>query len=70
MTAVVVEKVDWLKEGPVPQSRAVTLGCKQWLKPKPAMLGVGTLNAKTVAPVESSSAPAAPSTRAGARGPG
>lgn len=69
VTAVIVEKIDWLKEGPVPQSRAVTLGCKQWLKPKQAPLGVPTLNAPTVAPVESAAPAAAPSSSATAKGP-
>lgn len=69
VTAVVVEKIDWLKEGPVPQSRMVTLGCKQWLLPKKSPMGVPTLNAPTVAAVEPAGAPSAPSGSSTAKGP-
>ena len=69
VTAVVVERIDWLKEGPVPQSRMVTLGCKQWLLPKKSPMGVPTLNAPTVAAVEPAGAPSAPSSSGTAKGP-
>lgn len=68
VTAVVVERIDWLKEGPVPQSRLVTLGCKQWLLPKRAPLGVPTLNAPTVAATQTPQ-PSAPSSSGTAKGP-
>lgn len=69
VTAVIVEKIDWPKDGPAPQSKVVTLGCKQWLKPKQSPLGVPTLNAPTVAPVQPPGSPSAPSGSASARGP-
>lgn len=69
VTAVIVEKIDWYKDGPVPQSKTVTLGCKQWLLPKKAPLGVPKLNAPTVAPVQGASAPSKPSGSSGAKGP-
>lgn len=67
VTAVIVEKVDWPKDGPFPQSKVVTLSCKQWLKPKQAPLGDPTLNASTVAPYEpvGASKPSASSTAKG-----
>lgn len=62
VTAVLVEKVSAPKAGSVRGSVEVTITVKQWLKPRPALVGVPTLNVPTVASVEPTRAPAAPST--------
>lgn len=69
VAAVIVEKIDWPKDGPVPQSKVVTLGCKQWLKPKPAPMGVPQLNLANVADVLPNPTTSAPSGSGAAKGP-
>lgn len=50
--AIVAEKVDWYGEGPVPQSRSVKFACKEWVKPKKAVVGTPVITGPTFAAVE------------------
>lgn len=65
LASFVVGEVEWFAEGPVPQSRQVTLSCTQALPPKKIIPGTPQLNAANAAGVPN----AAPSSSAGKRGP-
>lgn len=47
--SIIVEEVEWFGDGPVAQSKQVTLGCKQALPSKKVLSGTPRLNAPGVA---------------------
>lgn len=65
LATFVVGEVEWFAEGPVKQSRQVTLSCTQALPPKKIIPGTPQLNAANLGGVPN----APPSTSAGKRGP-
>jgi len=65
LASFVVGEVEWFAEGPVKQSRQVTLSCTQALPPKKAFTGTGQLNA----PNEGGVPNAPPSSSSAKRGP-
>ena len=69
ITTIVVESVTWYEAGPAPQSRTVTLECKQALPPKPGVVGKSVVNAPNRGGVGDAPGPSAPSSSSGARGP-
>ncbi len=52
--SIIVEEIEWFGDGPVAQSKQVTLGCKQALPSKKVISGTPQLNAANVAGVADS----------------
>lgn len=69
ITTIVVESVTWYEAGPAPQSRTVTLECKQALPPKKTIAGTPQINTANLGGIPPAGAPSAPSSSSGARGP-
>ena len=57
VAGIVVEKTDWYGEGPVAGTRMVKCACKQWLKPRRAVIGTPVITGPTTAAVEPVSLP-------------
>lgn len=55
---IIVEGVEWFADGPVKQSKMVTLDCKQALPPKKIISGTPQLNAANVGGVPNATNPA------------
>lgn len=56
--SIIVEGVEWFAEGPVKQSKMVTLDCKQALPTKPVVSGTPQLNAPNLGGVPNAPNPA------------
>jgi hypothetical protein len=69
ISQIVVESVSWYDQGPVPQSRSVTLECKQSLPPKKTIAGTPQINTANLGGVAPASPAGLPSGSSGAKGP-
>lgn len=65
VSTMIVESVAWYGDGPAPQSRTVTLECRQVLKTKNAIVGTTTLDIPNTGGVTTTK----PSQSSGGRGP-